>query len=225
MERVPSADVGIFVTAVQIQYRIGGNLSGILRTIGQYRSRTTQAPARDPGPDGPTTHVRATSSASRHCSSASRSTWRIQPTLIGCSSPAWALHADGGRRERGDRLFRDSAHHGDRGLARGRFDRLDQPRRLRLLLLMTALAALVTTTPAWAAQGALEVVDVRTDGFPRVAVLVNATSSDGRPSRASGQTSSRSSKMASRPRRSSCSSSASRAHPPRSSWWSTPAEP
>ena len=33
MERVPSTDVGIFATAVQIQYRIGGNLSGILRTI------------------------------------------------------------------------------------------------------------------------------------------------------------------------------------------------
>lgn len=34
MERVPSSDVEIFATAVQIQYRIGGNLSGILRTIG-----------------------------------------------------------------------------------------------------------------------------------------------------------------------------------------------
>jgi tight adherence protein B len=33
LRRVPSGDVDIFVTAVEIQYRVGGNLSGILRTI------------------------------------------------------------------------------------------------------------------------------------------------------------------------------------------------
>lgn len=33
LERVPSVDVDIFVTAIDIQYKIGGNLSNILRTI------------------------------------------------------------------------------------------------------------------------------------------------------------------------------------------------
>ncbi|MFN0070251.1 MAG: type II secretion system F family protein [Chloroflexota bacterium] len=33
LERVPSVDVDIFVTAIEIQYKIGGNLSNILRTI------------------------------------------------------------------------------------------------------------------------------------------------------------------------------------------------
>ena len=50
-----------------------------------------------------------------------------------------------------------------------------------LLLLLTLLTVLAAISPVRAADGSVEVVDVRADGFPRVAARVNARSSDGRP--------------------------------------------
>ena len=50
-----------------------------------------------------------------------------------------------------------------------------------LLLLVTLLTVLAAISPVRAADGSVEVVDVRADGFPRVAARVNARSSDGRP--------------------------------------------
>ena len=56
-ERVPLSDVEIFVTAINIQHRTGGNLSDILQTIAETCPRASAYPRGDQFLNGTSAHL------------------------------------------------------------------------------------------------------------------------------------------------------------------------